>query len=729
MAQLTLEAAARRELALEAARDHLLSLQDEAAGGAASCRRTSRWTPRTCCCASSSASAATTRPSAPPRGSAPSSAPTAPGRTSTRDRATCRRRSRPTGRCGWPATTRRTSTCGSPPSSCASTAGWRRRAVFTHLWLALFGLWSWDRVPALPPEIVLLPARVPAQRLRLRLLGAADDRRPLAGQSAPAGASPAASACDELRGATQRGVARAPGARAARPVGSPGPRRCASTNATRSRPLRRLACARAESWIVRRQEADGSWGGIQPPWVYSLIALHLAGYPLDHPVMRRGLEGIEGFMVEDRDDSSRRRRAAGREPAPGSVPVARLGHGAGDGRAQRRRAGGRSPGDGAGGALAARRGGDGPAATGRSMRPASLPAAGRSSSPTSTTPTSMTRPRSCWRWSAPSWGPSALRRRGARDAGAGVGRGDAELRRRLGRVRCRQHAFAGARAAVPGLRRGDRRAERRRHGARGRDARRARARRLAGGAARACAGCSTTRSATAPGSGAGVSTTSTARAPRCPGLVAAGVDPAQRADPPRRAWLEATRTTTAAGARTRAPTTIRAGSAAGPSTASQTAWALLALHAAGERSAALARGVAWLAGTQRPDGELGRAPVHGHRLPVRLLHQLPPLQADLPDHGARSLPGERLGRRAGGRSRAGCPRARGDAAWRARRFASPDRRGGDGEGGGRELPGREPAAAARDARAPARASTASPGWSTSSATAPPGDRLAALDWL
>ncbi len=54
---------------------------------------------------------------------------------------------------------------------------------------------------------------------------------------------------------------------------------------------------------MRRQEADGSWGGIQPPWVYSLMALHLGGYPLDHPVMRRGLEGLERFMVEDRDDN------------------------------------------------------------------------------------------------------------------------------------------------------------------------------------------------------------------------------------------------------------------------------------------------------------------------------------------------------------------------------------------------------------------------------------------
>ncbi len=39
--------------------------------------------------------------------------------------------------------------------------GIERARVFTHVWLALFGLWSWDQVPALPPEIVLLPSWVP----------------------------------------------------------------------------------------------------------------------------------------------------------------------------------------------------------------------------------------------------------------------------------------------------------------------------------------------------------------------------------------------------------------------------------------------------------------------------------------------------------------------------------------------------------------------------------------
>jgi squalene-hopene/tetraprenyl-beta-curcumene cyclase len=40
----------------------------------------------------------------------------------------------------------------------------------------------------------------------------------------------------------------------------------------------------------------------------------------------------------------------------------------------------------------------------------------------------------------------------------------------------------------------------------------------------------------------------------------------------------------------------------GPSTASQTGWALLALHAAGERGDALRRGITWLLATQRADG-------------------------------------------------------------------------------------------------------------------------------
>jgi squalene-hopene/tetraprenyl-beta-curcumene cyclase len=65
--------------------------------------------------------------------------------------------------------------------------------------------------------------------------------------------------------------------------------------------VRRLALAKAERWVVARQEADGSWGGIQPPWVYSLMALQLRGYPIDHPVMRAGLDGLDKFTVYEDD--------------------------------------------------------------------------------------------------------------------------------------------------------------------------------------------------------------------------------------------------------------------------------------------------------------------------------------------------------------------------------------------------------------------------------------------
>ena len=97
-------------------------------------------------------------------------------------------------------------------------------------------------------------------------------------------------------------------------------------------PVREASLARAERWIVDRQEADGSWGGIQPPWVYSLIALHLRGYALDHPVMRRGLDGLETFTIED----------AGVAAARG-LPEPGVGHGARGDRARRRRRPARRP--------------------------------------------------------------------------------------------------------------------------------------------------------------------------------------------------------------------------------------------------------------------------------------------------------------------------------------------------------------------------------------------------
>ena len=43
----------------------------------------------------------------------------------------------------------------------AAQGGVECSRVFTKIWLALFGLWSWDDVPIVPPELVFLPRWVP----------------------------------------------------------------------------------------------------------------------------------------------------------------------------------------------------------------------------------------------------------------------------------------------------------------------------------------------------------------------------------------------------------------------------------------------------------------------------------------------------------------------------------------------------------------------------------------
>ncbi len=87
-----------------------------------------------------------------------------------------------------------------------------------------------------------------------------------------------------------------------------------------------------------------------------------------------------------------------------------------------------------------------------------------------------------------------------------------------------------------------------------------------------------------------------------PALIDAGVDPSEPCVRRAVRWLEEHQNPDGGWGEDARSYDERAAIGRGASTASQTAWALLALHAAGERSEALARGVAWLVATQRADG-------------------------------------------------------------------------------------------------------------------------------
>ncbi|MFF0342696.1 squalene--hopene cyclase [Kribbella sp. NPDC004875] len=176
-----------------------------------------------------------------------------------------------------------------------SAGGVEQARVFTHIWLALFGLWRWDDTPDLPPELIFLPRWAPLNIYNWACW-ARQTIVPLTIVSACRPVHPVDFTIDELRSGR-------PSAPLAPPWRLDGAFQRLDvvlnwyTRQGAVKGLRRLAMRRATEWIVARQEADGGWGGIQPPWVYSLIALRLMGYPLDHPVMAAGLRGLEGFTV------------------------------------------------------------------------------------------------------------------------------------------------------------------------------------------------------------------------------------------------------------------------------------------------------------------------------------------------------------------------------------------------------------------------------------------------
>ncbi len=57
--------------------------------------------------------------------------------------------------------------------------------------------------------------------------------------------------------------------------------------------LRARALRHAENWLLEHQEANGSWGGIEPCYLLSAMALKANGYRNDHPVLEARLEASQ----------------------------------------------------------------------------------------------------------------------------------------------------------------------------------------------------------------------------------------------------------------------------------------------------------------------------------------------------------------------------------------------------------------------------------------------------
>ncbi|GBQ46357.1 squalene-hopene cyclase [Komagataeibacter sucrofermentans DSM 15973] len=194
----------------------------------------------------------------------------------------------------------------------ASKGGLRNVRVFTRYWLALIGEWPWEKTPNLPPEIIWFPNKfvfsiynfaqwARATLVPLAILSARRSSRPLRPQDRldalfPAGREnfdyelPPRDGQD-LWATFFRKTDRA--------------LHWLQTKFLKRNTMREAAIRHMLEWIIRHQDADGGWGGIQPPWVYGLMALHGEDYQFHHPVMAKGLAALDdpGWRY-DRGDAS-----------------------------------------------------------------------------------------------------------------------------------------------------------------------------------------------------------------------------------------------------------------------------------------------------------------------------------------------------------------------------------------------------------------------------------------
>jgi squalene-hopene/tetraprenyl-beta-curcumene cyclase len=182
---------------------------------------------------------------------------------------------------------------------------------FTKTYLAIFGQVPWSRCPAIPPEMVLLPRWAPFHIYRMsswsRTLFV-----PLSIMWAhrPRVDIPAHASIEELWAPRGRRPAMLDHRHATDPRSPDGGRhwraffrgvdRCFKTFETlKVLPFRKRALQEAERWILERLERSDGLGAIFPPIVNTIIALRCLGYPSNHPIVQDQVRELEKLQIEE----------------------------------------------------------------------------------------------------------------------------------------------------------------------------------------------------------------------------------------------------------------------------------------------------------------------------------------------------------------------------------------------------------------------------------------------
>jgi squalene-hopene/tetraprenyl-beta-curcumene cyclase len=178
----------------------------------------------------------------------------------------------------------------------AVAAGWIRDAggiaaagVLTRTWLALFGLTAWCDVPVPAPELCYLPRRHAASGPAAVALAVIGTLRPVRNLPIHVG---------ELRVGDHREAAAASDRR-----------RMQAPNTAHAAALRGLG-----QWLITWQQRPGLPPARRPTWPCSIVALHLLGFPRDHPVLAKGLSWLTAATSQPRQAPGSSRPVPVRQP-------------------------------------------------------------------------------------------------------------------------------------------------------------------------------------------------------------------------------------------------------------------------------------------------------------------------------------------------------------------------------------------------------------------------------
>ncbi|NJR70412.1 MAG: squalene--hopene cyclase [Synechococcales cyanobacterium CRU_2_2] len=178
-----------------------------------------------------------------------------------------------------------------------SKGGVTQGRIFTKFHLALIGCYSWRGIPSIPPWVMLLPNSFPIYEMSSWARGSTVplmivfDQKPVFAIDSPI-------SLDELYTEGYTAVKPLPAKNDWSDIFLPLDQLFKFAEDWNLVPFRKQGIAAAEKWILERQEATGDWGGIIPAMLNSMLALRTLGYDVHDPVVQRGLQAIDNFALE-----------------------------------------------------------------------------------------------------------------------------------------------------------------------------------------------------------------------------------------------------------------------------------------------------------------------------------------------------------------------------------------------------------------------------------------------